>query len=99
MILSPAQVEAYKRDGYIGAIDVIDGPQVSGYREAFDDLESRVGKETAQIGLIDYHFEEEFIWSLATHPAILDTIEALIWPNVLLLATHFFNQIVPCEHA
>lgn len=92
MILSPAQVDAYRRDGFIGAIDVIDGPQVNSYREAFDDLEARVGKETAQIGLVDYHFEEEFIWKLATHPSILDAIEALIGPNVLLLATHFFNK-------
>ncbi len=99
MILSPAQVEAYKRDGYIGAIDVIDGPRISGYREAFDDLESRVGKETAQIGLVDYHFEEEFIWKLAAHPTILDTIEALIGPNVLLLATHFFNKYGEGEEA
>ena len=57
MILSPAQVDAYRRDGYIGAIDVIDGRKVNSYREAFDDLEARVGKETAQIGLVDYHFE------------------------------------------
>ena len=92
MILSPAQVEAYKRDGYIGAIDVVDGPQVDSYRQAFDDLEERVGKETAQIGLVDYHYEDEFIWKLATNTTILDTIEALIGPNVLLLATHFFNK-------
>ncbi len=92
MILSPAQVEAYRSEGYIGAIDVVDGPQVGGYREAFDDLEARVGKETAQIGLIDLHFEEEFIWQLATHPTILDAIEALVGPNVFLLATHFFNK-------
>lgn len=99
MIFSPAEVEAYKRDGYIRAIDVIDGPQINSYRQAFDDLESRVGKETAQIGLIDHHFEEEFIWELATHPTVLDTIEALIGPNVLLLATHFFNKYGEGEQA
>ena len=92
MDLSTAQGEAYKRDGFIQAIDVIEEPQVSRYRQSFDDLEARVGKETAQIGLIDHHFEEKFIWEIATHPTILDTIEALIGPNVLLLATHFFNK-------
>lgn len=92
MVLSTGQVEAYKREGYINAIDVIDEPQVTRYRRSFDDLEARVSKETAQIGLVDYHFEEKFIWEIATHPTILDAIEALIGPNVLLLATHFFNK-------
>jgi ectoine hydroxylase-related dioxygenase (phytanoyl-CoA dioxygenase family) len=92
MILSPTQVDAYKREGFIGTIDVIDEPQITSYRRAFDDLEARVDKETAQIGLIDHHFEEKFIWELATHPTILDSIEKLIGPNVFLLATHFFNK-------
>lgn len=92
MILSPTQVEAYKRDGFLGTLDVIDGPQVTQYRRAFDDLEARVDKETAQIGLIDHHYEEKFIWELATHPTILDAIEKLIGPNIFLLATHFFNK-------
>jgi ectoine hydroxylase-related dioxygenase (phytanoyl-CoA dioxygenase family) len=92
MNLSLAQVEAYKSDGYIGTIDVMDGPQVADYRLAFDDLEARVGKETAQMGLVDYHFDEKFIWELATHPTILNAIEKLVGPNVFLLATHFFNK-------
>ena len=92
MVLSTTQVESYRRDGYIAAIDVIEEPKISEYRQRFDELEARVGKETAQIGVIDYHFEEEFIWELATNPTVLDTIEALIGPNVLLLATHFFNK-------
>ena len=92
MVLSNAQIEAYKREGFISAINVIEEPNVSRYRHAFDDLEARVDKETAQIGLLDYHFEQKFIWEIATHPTILDTIEALIGPNVLLLATHFFNK-------
>lgn len=92
MTLSQAQVGAYRKDGYIGAIDVIEEPEITRYRNAFDKLESRVGKKEAQIGLIDHHFEEKFIWELATNPTVLDAIEALIGPNILLLATHFFNK-------
>ena len=92
MSLSAAQVEAYRRDGYINALDVMEEPSITRYRQGFDGLEARVGKETAQIGLVDYHFEEKFIWELAIHPTILDTIEALIGPDILLLATHFFNK-------
>ncbi len=92
MGLSTAQVERYKQQGYLNAIPVLLGAEAAHYGAAFDRLERRVGKEKAQIGLIDCHFEERFIWQLATHPAILDCIEDLIGPNILLLATHFFNK-------
>ena len=92
MTLSAAQVEAYKRDGYLNAVDVLKGTEAARYRQLFDDLEAQVGKEKAQIGLVDYHFSEKFIWELATHPTILDAVEALVGPNILLMATHFFNK-------
>jgi ectoine hydroxylase-related dioxygenase (phytanoyl-CoA dioxygenase family) len=30
------------------------------------------------------------VWELASHPAILDAVEAVLGPDVMLLATHFF---------
>ena len=92
MGLSTAQVEQYKRQGYLNAIPVLAGAEVAHYATEFDRLEQQVGKEKAQIELIDCHFDEQFIWQLATHPTILDCIEDLIGPDILLLATHFFNK-------
>ena len=59
-------------------------------RHLFDELEAKEGRERAQIGLLDRHFDEPFIMALATKPDVLDCVEALIGPNILLLATHFF---------
>ena len=53
-------------------------------------LEAGEGRERARIGLVDKHFENEFIWELATRPDLLDRIEGLLGPDILLLATHFF---------
>lgn len=92
MRLSEDQVSQYKQEGYLNAIPVLEAEEASRYALAFDSLEEEVGKEKAQIELIDYHFEKEFIWELATHPTILDCIEDLIGPDILLLATHFFNK-------
>ena len=41
-------------------------------------LEKREGDEKCQIGLQSRHFEERFIWELASNTKILDCIEALI---------------------
>jgi ectoine hydroxylase-related dioxygenase (phytanoyl-CoA dioxygenase family) len=92
MALSTSQVDLYKQQGFLNAIPVLEGAEASHYAAEFDRMEQQVGKEKAQIELIDCHFDEQFIWQLATHPTILDCIEDLIGPDILLLATHFFNK-------
>ena len=39
---------------------------------------------------LDRHVDQRFIWELATKPTVLDMVEALLGPDILLLATHFF---------
>ena len=92
MALTQEQIARYKRDGFLNAIDVVGAQEAPQYACEFDRIEQQVGRERAQIELIDYHYEEEFIWKLATNETILDCIEGLIGPHILLLATHFFNK-------
>lgn len=92
MGLSASQVDLYKQQGFLNAIPVLEGIEAAHYASEFDRMEQQVGKEKAQIELIDCHFDEQFIWQLAIHPTILDCIEDLIGPDILLLATHFFNK-------
>lgn len=99
MTITAEQAAFYKDNGFLGAIDIVDPVEAQRIQQQFDALETRVGKEKAQVGLIDYHFQHEFIWRLATHPRILDAVEAVIGPNFLLLATHFFNKYGEGEDA
>ncbi len=88
---------AYQKDGYLTGIHIAEETEASQYRDEYDALETEVGKEKCEIGLIDWHFDYEFIWKLAIHPKIVDVIEALIGPDVMLLATHFFCKYGPRE--
>ena len=90
MELSDQQASTFQEEGYLSAIRVADKGQADAHREAFNQLEAREGREKSMIGLQDRHMDTRFIWDLATRPEILDCIEALIGPNILLLATHFF---------
>ena len=92
MTFSAADAQLYKDQGFYSPITVVSSDEAAGYRQKFDELEQRVGHEKAQIGLVDQHFSEEFIWELATNPVVLDTIEAIVGPDFYLLATHFFNK-------
>ena len=83
-------LEQYDRDGYLSPIDALDDAEVTEMRQAFDELEARISKETAQIGLAGKEREIPFIWKFATHPEILDAVEQVAGPDLLLIATHIF---------
>lgn len=89
--------ETYQHDGFLTGIPIADAPEAARYQAAYNALEAEVGAEKCEIGLVDWHFEHQFIWDIATHPKIIDVIEALIGPDVMLLATHFFCKYGPRE--
>src|SRR5262249_51023531 len=80
----------WQSQGYLTDLDVLTYSEVRAYRSLFDELESREGKNKAEIGLIDRHFDVKFVWELAIHPVILKYVQSILGPDVLLLATHFF---------
>ena len=90
MVNSKKYREPYERDGFLPQIDVYTKHEIDAFRARFDELEAREGTEHCQIGIHGRHFEEKFIWELATDPRVLDVMVELMGPNVMLLSTHFF---------
>jgi hypothetical protein len=89
-MLNECQLQTYREDGYLSGIQVMTENEVSYYRDSFNALEANEGREKSRIGLFERHLDQQFIWEIATHSKILDSVEAIIGPNVLLLGTHFF---------
>ena len=90
MSITSAQVEFFEDQGYLTELPILAGSEVARIRHLFDELEDREGKQNCEIGLQGRHLDVPFIWELASHPAIVDCIEQLMGPDVLLLSTHFF---------
>jgi len=86
--------EVYEEQGFVSPVDVFSNEEIKAYRDAFDALEAREGKEKCQIGLQARHFDEEFIWQLASDKRVVDVIQTLMGEDVMLLSTHFF-----CKYA
>lgn len=82
--------ETFARDGFVSGARVCDEAAAARVRAAYDALEAVEGREKCQIGLLDRHLDQQFVWDLATSPAVLDVVEAAIGPDIILLATHFF---------
>ncbi|MEC7842388.1 MAG: phytanoyl-CoA dioxygenase family protein, partial [Candidatus Latescibacterota bacterium] len=80
----------YTENGYVTALDLFSQDEIAAYRQCFDALEAREGKENCQIGLQARHFGEEFIWRMASDSRIIDLIASVMGEDILLLGTHFF---------
>lgn len=89
-LLTPAQVAAYERDGFCFPVDVLDPAEVRQHR---GELEAW---ERAQGAPIDFPEKSKsyllFDWAdrLVHHPRILDAVEDLIGPDILVYHSTLF---------
>jgi hypothetical protein len=90
MTTTATLAEQWLTRGFLPAVDVLAPEEATGCRASFDTLEREVGPETAEVRILDRHLDVEFVWRLATHPRVLEAVEAVLGPDVLLLASNFF---------
>ena len=74
--------EAYARDGFVSGVPILSGEEAAHHRARLETAE-------AEFGPLHYRPKAHTIltspWELATHPRVLDIVEAMIGPNILLL--------------
>jgi ectoine hydroxylase-related dioxygenase (phytanoyl-CoA dioxygenase family) len=88
--LSPAQVEAYRRDGYL----IYDSPVFSpgkfaGLKACFERLLSELPADERPEAMDVPHFLHPELLKWALDDAILDLVEPILGPDLALFSTHF----------
>ncbi|NBX55161.1 MAG: phytanoyl-CoA dioxygenase family protein [Betaproteobacteria bacterium] len=89
-ILNEQQVQAYERDGFVFPVDVLSLAEVRSYRQELEDWERARG------AAIDFPQKSKsyllFNWAdqLVHHPRILDAVEDLIGPDILVYHSTLF---------
>jgi len=81
-----AFLNAYKSDGYAGRIPVLSREEAAMYRQKLEAAEARLGSLHFKPSL---HTLLKSAHELAAHPAILDAVEAVIGPNIMLYDATF----------
>jgi ectoine hydroxylase-related dioxygenase (phytanoyl-CoA dioxygenase family) len=90
MDLTPQQVEAYHRDGYVFPLRVLESRDAAYYRRCLETHEAQAGRPLQ--GNFRHKTHLLFTWAdaLVHHPAILDAVEDVIGPDILCWTTNFF---------
>jgi non-heme Fe2+,alpha-ketoglutarate-dependent halogenase len=89
-VLTPAQVEAFKRNGYHFPVRAISGAQADAYREEIETFEFDHGLIMKTPFRNKPHMVFRWANQLIRNPKILDTVEDLLGPNLLVWGTSFF---------
>ena len=89
-VLSQAQIEAFERDGYVAPIEGIGPGRAARIRERIEAYEREHGTNAAVALRIKGHLVFPFLVELARDPAILDAVEDVLGPDILVYLSAFW---------
>lgn len=81
----------FDRDGIVFPIPVLAPEKTAAYRDCFAELERVAGRQLGRVGHPAMHFA--WAYRLATEPAVLDAVEEVLGPDLLLA-----GSLVLCKH-
>jgi non-heme Fe2+,alpha-ketoglutarate-dependent halogenase len=90
--LTVEQIAAYRTDGIAFPISALPMEEAERYRDACDALEINLGGKPRTIEVRQMHLHLGWAFELATRPAILDAVEDLLGPDLLIWATELFTK-------
>ena len=82
--LTEEQVRNYKDCGFITPVPVYSGEEARAYRAHLENVESNMSEFFQGIGQIKFYLRFSWAYKMATHPTLLDAVEDLIGPNIML---------------
>jgi hypothetical protein len=89
-VLTHKQLSAYEELGYLHSIPVLSPDEVACFRAAIEETCRVLGGRVTRLDAPHLFFT--WAWDLSTHPRVLDCMEQLIGPNVLLKSTRLFYK-------
>jgi non-haem Fe2+, alpha-ketoglutarate-dependent halogenase len=88
--LSDAQIQAYQDLGFTAPVRVFSEAEAAGYRAELEAYEATIGKPVSYPEKSKCHLLFNWADAVVHHPAVLDAVEDIIGPDILLF--HFTLQ-------
>lgn len=89
-VLSDDQIREYEQDGVVFPLKVLTEQEVADARAGLDALMNGLGERTGSPQFRHLHLFHAWARKLALHPRVLDAIEDIIGPDILLFSSGVF---------
>ncbi|HEV7744720.1 MAG TPA: phytanoyl-CoA dioxygenase family protein [Pyrinomonadaceae bacterium] len=96
-VLTPNQVDSYQRDGLLFPLLALSDAQVEYFRSCHDEMDRRLGGQPTAQEKGDCHLHFKWVCDLATHTSVLDVVEDIIGPNILIHSSTIFAKYAQDE--
>jgi Phytanoyl-CoA dioxygenase (PhyH) len=93
-VLLPDQVASYHRDGFLFPLPALREVEVAHFRSCHDELDRHLGWRPIASQKGDCHLHFKWVCDLATHPGVLDAVEDIVGPDILIHSSTIF-----CKYA
>ncbi len=90
--LTETQIEDFRRDGYAFPFTAVEPSQAAEYRRRIEAYEAKVGHDANRTLKIKGHLAFPWLVDLGRNPRILDAVEDLIGPDILLFGASIFAK-------
>jgi hypothetical protein len=91
-VLTPNQLDIYQRDGLLFPLPALNTAEVGYFRACHDELDRRLGGQPTAEQKGDCHLYFKWICDLATHTAVLDAVEDVLGPDILIHSSTIFTK-------
>jgi non-heme Fe2+,alpha-ketoglutarate-dependent halogenase len=89
-LLTGDQQARYQECGIVFPVRVLSASEADHYCQACGSLEAQLGGRPRTIEVRQMHLHFQWAYRLATHPRVLDAVEDLLGPNLLVWASELF---------
>ena len=83
-VLNEKQIAGYRQNGFVTPIQILNRDEVTKYRTHVEITESKMGEFFRGIGQTKFYLRFPWAFEMATHPKLLDTVEDLIGPDIMV---------------
>ena len=89
-VLTHTQLANYEELGFLHSIPILSAEEVRRFRAEVEQTCAAIGGRITRLDGPHLYFR--WAWELSTHPRVLDSMEQLIGPNILLKSTRLFYK-------
>ena len=90
--LTPEQIEAYERDGYVSGVQVMPRAAAIDIRHRVEAFESETGNQAGKTLRVKSHLILPWVLEIARDPRILDVVEDILGPDILLFISVIWDK-------
>jgi non-heme Fe2+,alpha-ketoglutarate-dependent halogenase len=91
-LLSQNMIEQYHRDGFVGGIDVLTSDEVRHFRSELEKYETSIGSALGFPDKTKPYLLFEWADSIVHHPKVLDAVQDVIGPDILVYHTTLWTK-------